>query len=112
MADGRPIGYAKFCKLEDGPVVTASQLIEHVERFAGYLREQVRPGDCVSIMLTNRAEFMVAWLAVVAALCGLAFYLLPGAYAVPTNVVPGVALFVPFARLAGAPLALEWNRHR
>jgi carnitine-CoA ligase len=51
---------------EDGLVVTASELIEHVERFAGYLRERVRPGDCVSIMLTNRAEFMVAWLAVVA----------------------------------------------
>jgi len=59
------------------------------------------------------ASLMAAtWLAVVAALCGLALYLLPGEHAAPTKVVPGIALFVPFARLAGAPLALEWNRHR
>jgi hypothetical protein len=55
---------------------------------------------------------IAAWLAVVVALCGLALSLLPSEFAPATKIVPGVALFVPFARLAGAPLALEWNRHR
>jgi crotonobetaine/carnitine-CoA ligase len=51
---------------EDGLVVSAGQLLRMVEGFAGYLRERIQPGDCVSIMLTTRAEFMAAWLAVVA----------------------------------------------
>jgi len=52
------------------------------------------------------------WLAVVGSLCVLALVLLPPAYATPQNIIPGIALFIPFSRIAGAPLALEWNRHR
>ncbi len=51
---------------EDGPVVTYGQLLAASERFAGYLAERVQPGDAVAVILRNRAEFMVAWLAVVA----------------------------------------------
>ena len=51
---------------EDGPVVTYAQLLAASERFAGYLAERVQPGDAVAVILRNRAEFMVAWLAVVA----------------------------------------------
>lgn len=69
------------------------------------------------------AALMVAtWLATATILCGLTFYLLPSGYVAamnPTtvnsatmNIVCGIALFIPFSRLAGAPLALEWNRHR
>ncbi|HZN36638.1 MAG TPA: hypothetical protein VFB80_22565 [Pirellulaceae bacterium] len=59
------------------------------------------------------AALMVAmWLAAVGSLCALALFLLPPEYAAPKNVIPGIALFSPFSRLAGAPLALEWNRHR
>jgi crotonobetaine/carnitine-CoA ligase len=53
---------------EDGIVVTRRQFREAVESFAGYLSERIHPGDRVLIMLENRTEFMVAWIAVNA--CG------------------------------------------
>ncbi len=55
---------------EDGVVVTRGQFRAAVEDFAGYLSSRIGPGDRVLIMLENRAEFMVAWLAVNA--CGAA----------------------------------------
>jgi len=51
---------------EDGLVLTTARLLDLAERFAGYLRDRIRPGERVAIMLPNRAEFMVAWLATVA----------------------------------------------
>jgi carnitine-CoA ligase len=53
---------------EDGIVVTRQEFRDAVEQFAGYLSEKVDPGDRVLIMLENRTEFMVAWIAVNA--CG------------------------------------------
>jgi hypothetical protein len=59
------------------------------------------------------AVIMIAtWLAIVSSLVALAFALVPLEFAPPTRVIPGIALVIPFARLAGAPLALDWNRHR
>jgi hypothetical protein len=58
------------------------------------------------------ALLVAAWLAVVASLSGLMLFLLPAPLAEPKQIVAGIMLFIPFARLAGAPLALEWNRHR
>lgn len=55
---------------EDGVVVSRERFRTAVEGFAGYLRERVEPGDRVLIMLENRTEFMVAWLA--ASACGAA----------------------------------------
>lgn len=51
---------------EDGVVVTFAKLLAASERFAGYLAERVKPGDAVAVILRNRAEFMIAWLAVIA----------------------------------------------
>jgi carnitine-CoA ligase len=51
---------------EDGLVVSYAQLLAASERFAGYLAEHIRPGEAVAVILRNRAEFMIAWLAVVA----------------------------------------------
>jgi len=51
---------------EDGVVVTYARLLAASERFAGYLAERIHPGDAVAVILRNRAEFMIAWLAVVA----------------------------------------------
>ena len=51
---------------EDGLVVTYAQLLAASEQFAGYLAERVQPGDAVAVILRNRAEFMIAWLAAVA----------------------------------------------
>ncbi len=53
---------------EDGVVVSRERFRDAVESFAGYLSERVKPGDRVLIMLENRVEFMVAWIAVNA--CG------------------------------------------
>lgn len=52
---------------EDGVVVSRAQLWSEAESFAGYLQQRIEPGDRVAIMMPNRAEFMIAWLAVVAA---------------------------------------------
>lgn len=49
---------------EDGTVVTRGRFRAAVESFAGYLSERIGPGDRVLVMLENRTEFMVAWLAV------------------------------------------------
>lgn len=51
---------------EDGIRVTRAEFRDRIERFAGYLQERIAPGDRVAIMLENRTEFMVTWLAVVA----------------------------------------------
>lgn len=51
---------------EDGVVVSRGRLWSAVESFAGYLQTRLEAGDRVAIMMPNRAEFMVAWLAVVA----------------------------------------------
>jgi crotonobetaine/carnitine-CoA ligase len=51
---------------EDGVVVTRARLWAEVESFAGYLQPRVGPGDRIAVMMPNRAEFMIAWLAAVA----------------------------------------------
>jgi len=61
---------------------------------------------------SGAALMIAAWLAVVISLGALALNLLPPEHAPATKIIPGIALLIPFARLAGAPLALEWNRHR
>src|SRR5215471_14323939 len=52
---------------EDGVTVSRAQLWSEAESFAGYLQQRIETGDRVAIMMPNRAEFMIAWLAVVAA---------------------------------------------
>jgi carnitine-CoA ligase len=51
---------------EDGLVVSYADLLEKSERFAAYLAGRVAPREAVAVILRNRAEFMIAWLAVVA----------------------------------------------
>jgi len=51
---------------EDSLTVTYAELLAASEQFAGYLAERIQPGDAVAVILRNRAEFMIAWLAVVA----------------------------------------------
>ena len=57
---------------EDGVVVSRAELLELSEAFAGYLRERVAPGEVVAIMVGNRAEYMIAHLAVCAVRATLA----------------------------------------
>jgi acyl-CoA synthetase (AMP-forming)/AMP-acid ligase II len=51
---------------EDGVVLTRGGFLERTEQFAGYLANHVKSGDRVAIMLGNRAEYMIAWVAVLA----------------------------------------------
>ena len=51
---------------EDGVEVSRADLLALTEQFAGYLRERVDPGEVVAIMVANRAEYMIAHLAVCA----------------------------------------------
>ena len=52
---------------EDGLTVTRRDLAARIERFAAALAERVQPvTQMVAVILRNRAEFMIAWLAVVA----------------------------------------------
>jgi crotonobetaine/carnitine-CoA ligase len=51
---------------EDGVSISRGRLWAEVESFAGYLSTRIGPGDRVVVMMPNRAEFMVAWLAVAA----------------------------------------------
>jgi crotonobetaine/carnitine-CoA ligase len=51
---------------EDGLVVGYGALLAATEGFAGYLAGRIEPGDRIAVILRNRAEFMIAWLAVVA----------------------------------------------
>ena len=49
---------------EDGVRVSRARLWCEIESFAGYLSSRIRPGDRVAVMMPNRAEFMVTWVAV------------------------------------------------
>ncbi len=51
---------------EDGLIVSYEELLDLSERFAGYLRARVGEGERVAVILRNRVEFMIAWLAVIA----------------------------------------------
>jgi carnitine-CoA ligase len=51
---------------EDGLVLSRPDLLALAEQFAGHLRGRVAPGEVVAIMLDNRAEYMIAHLAVCA----------------------------------------------
>jgi hypothetical protein len=65
------------------------------------------------LVAARSAALMIAtWLAAVVPLCAAALMLLPSEFSAATQVVPAIVLFIPFNRVAGAPLALEWNRHR
>jgi crotonobetaine/carnitine-CoA ligase len=52
---------------EDGVEISRAELRAAVERFGGWLAARIEPGDRVAIMLENRTEFIVAWLACAAA---------------------------------------------
>jgi hypothetical protein len=60
---------------------------------------------------TATLSMLAVWLAAVAVLYGLVRWLVPE---IPFSLLAlgSLALMIPFNRLASAPLALEWNRHR
>jgi carnitine-CoA ligase len=53
-------------QFEDGVCLTGAEFLERASHLAGLLRQSVRPGDGVAVMLENRAEFLMAWVAITA----------------------------------------------
>jgi hypothetical protein len=52
------------------------------------------------------------WLGAALGLVAVLVWLIPSNYLPLYSAALGVVLFLPLARLAAAPLALAWNRHR
>jgi hypothetical protein len=69
-----------------------------------YRRRLVTPPGLVRLL--------AAWLLAVFTIFAVLAWLLPRAWVSPSDIALGVVLIVPLVRLALAPLALEWNRHR
>ena len=61
---------------------------------------------------SEAAKFLGAWLVLAASIFGLAAWLTPEGQVPTYGIALGVLLVLPLARLAVAPLALAWNRHR
>ncbi len=55
---------------------------------------------------------LAAWIVLASGLFGVLTWLLPDGRTSLSAIVLGIALLVPLTRLALAPLALDWNRHR
>lgn len=81
---------------EDGLEVSCGTLLTEVRRFTTHLRGRIRPGDRVVVAVGNRAEFFVAWLAVLAA----------GGVAVKVNPAIGTADAAHIVEDSGAVLAV------
>jgi hypothetical protein len=60
----------------------------------------------------RRRRLLAGWLLAAAALWTALTWVLPPGAAAPLDVALAVILFLPFSRLALAPLALSWDRHR
>ena len=58
------------------------------------------------------ARIVGAWCLVAALLFAVLSWAVPPGYVSASELAVGVVLFVPLARLAVAPLAFGWNRHR
>ncbi len=61
---------------------------------------------------TQLGVLLGVWLLVAVTLFGLLAWLIPSSVMPRYGLALGVVLFLPLARLAVAPLALAWNRHR
>lgn len=65
------------------------------------------------LVTPQAAGLMVGvWALVALPLCLLVLWLVPGQFMSLKSILATVVLSIPFSRVAGAPLALDWNRHR
>jgi hypothetical protein len=67
-----------------------------------------------SQLLSRKSILMMfgMWCLVVLGLSSIALWRLPLDGVSAASIVTGIVLLIPFSRLAGAPLAVAWNRHR
>jgi crotonobetaine/carnitine-CoA ligase len=53
-------------RFEDGTEISRADFLTAVDGFAAWLHDRIAPGDRVAIVMHNRIEFMVAWIAIAA----------------------------------------------
>ncbi len=86
-------------------VLLAVKLVAAILVLRGLLNSALFPSEHIVAMVA-------AWIFVVAAVASLVIWLIPAGAASTRDILAGIILLVPFSRLVGAPLAVEWNRHR
>jgi len=86
-------------------ILLAVKLVTAVLVLRGLVNNAILPAEYIVAMIA-------AWIFVVAALASLAICLTPPGAASTRDILSAIILLIPFSRLAGAPLAVEWNRHR
>jgi hypothetical protein len=64
------------------------------------------------VSLTTSGLMIGGWCLIVLTFCLLAAWLIPRDLVPVRDMLAAMVLAIPFSRLAGAPLALDWNRHR
>ncbi|MCI0358816.1 MAG: hypothetical protein L0211_10075 [Planctomycetaceae bacterium] len=64
------------------------------------------------VRITTAGLAIGVWSLVVVVLCLICVWLIPPQLISTSIMLAGVVLGIPFSRIAGAPLALAWNRHR
>jgi hypothetical protein len=89
-------------------IVVAALAVKSAAAVAVWQLERRRP--CLGMRLLAKSAAL--WLAIVAAVAGAGAWLIPPALSPVWMTVACAALLVPFNRLAAAPSALAWNRHR
>ncbi len=58
--------YRPVLIVEDGLTITRKAFLDRCQSFAGYLKDKVKAGDRVVVMLDNRVEFMIALFGIIA----------------------------------------------
>ncbi len=58
--------YRPVLIVEDGLTITRREFLDRCQRLAGYLKDKIRTGDRVVVMLDNRVEFMIALFGIIA----------------------------------------------
>jgi hypothetical protein len=64
------------------------------------------------VSLSTAGLMVGGWSVIILALWLIAVWLIPPEQVPVSSLLAGIILAIPFSRLAGAPLALDWNRHR
>jgi hypothetical protein len=64
------------------------------------------------VRLTTAGMMVGGWSLIILALCLTGVWLIPSEHVPLRSLLAGAILAIPFSRLAAAPLALDWNRHR
>lgn len=104
---GEPARKERF--LDALPWVASLAVIAKFVAAGWFAKALVKRGELEGVTVGRIA---IGWLLAAGVLFGLLVWLAPADFAPTYGLALGAILFLPLARLAAAPLALGWNRHR